>query len=89
MNSSRGQTVTKVRCESRLFSQGRTPEFTTMGEIHEVFRFGPFFGLWGVAKGSSIRGSRGSREMKIQGSKLSSGWSRNYEVIKLLLSAGR
>ena len=24
-------------CESRLFSQGKTPEFTEMGEIHELF----------------------------------------------------
>ena len=37
MNFSRGQTGTKVRCESRLFSQGKTPEFTKMGEIHELF----------------------------------------------------
>ena len=34
---SRGQTETKVRCESRLFSQGKTPQFTEMGEIHELF----------------------------------------------------
>ena len=27
----------KVRCESCLFSQGKTPEFTKMGEIHELF----------------------------------------------------
>ena len=37
MNFSRGQTGTKVRCESRLFSQGKTPEFRKMGEIHELF----------------------------------------------------
>ena len=37
MNFSRGHSVTKVRCESRLFSQGKTPEFTKMGEIHELF----------------------------------------------------
>ena len=37
MNFSRGQTGTKVRWESRLFSQGKTPEFTKMGEIHELF----------------------------------------------------
>ena len=24
-------------CESCLFSQGKTPEFTKMGEIHELF----------------------------------------------------
>ena len=27
----------KVQCESCLFSQGKTPEFTKMGEIHELF----------------------------------------------------
>ena len=32
-----GHSGTKVRCESRLFSQGKTPEFTKMGEIHELF----------------------------------------------------
>ena len=44
-------------CELCLFSQGKTPEFTKKGEIHELFvsapfldwfgffRFGPFFGL--------------------------------------------
>ena len=37
MNFSQGQTGTKVQCESRLFSQGKTPEFTKMGEIHELF----------------------------------------------------
>ena len=37
MNFSRGQTGTKVRCESRLFSQGKAPEFTKTGEIHELF----------------------------------------------------
>ena len=35
MNFSRGKTGTKVRCESRLFSQEKTPEFTTA--IHELF----------------------------------------------------
>ena len=37
MNFSRGHSGTKVRCESCLFSQGKTPEFTKMGEIHELF----------------------------------------------------
>ena len=37
MTFSRGQTGTKVRFESRLFSQGKTPEFTKMGETHELF----------------------------------------------------
>ena len=32
-----GATGTKVRCESRLSSQGKTPEFTKMDEIHELF----------------------------------------------------
>ena len=37
MNFSQGHSGTKVRCESRLFSQGQTPEFTKMGKIHELF----------------------------------------------------
>ena len=37
MNFSQGHSGTKVQCESRLFSQGKTPEFTKMGEIHELF----------------------------------------------------
>ena len=37
MNFSRGHSGTKVQCESRLFSQGKAPEFTTMDEIHELF----------------------------------------------------
>ena len=37
MNFTRGHSGTKVRCESCLFSQGKTPEFTKMGEIHELF----------------------------------------------------
>ena len=37
MNFSWGQTGTKLRCESRLFSQGKTPELTKMGEIPELF----------------------------------------------------
>ena len=37
MNFSWGQTGTEVRCESPLFSQGKTPEFTKMGEIHKLF----------------------------------------------------
>ena len=37
MNFSRGHSGTKVRCKSRSFSQGKTPEFTKMGEIHELF----------------------------------------------------
>ena len=37
MNFSRGRSGTKVRCESCLFSKGKTPEFTKMGEIHELF----------------------------------------------------
>ena len=37
MNFSRGHSGTKIRCESRLFSHGETPEFTKMGEIHELF----------------------------------------------------
>ena len=49
MNFSQGHSGTKVRCESRLFSQGKTPELTKMGEIHELFSFWPFlwFGLPG------------------------------------------
>ena len=37
MNFSRGHSGTKVQCESCLFSQGKTPESTKMGEIHELF----------------------------------------------------
>ena len=37
MNFSRGRSGTKVQCESCLFSQGKTSEFTKMGEIHELF----------------------------------------------------
>ena len=37
MNFPRGHSRTKVRCESRLFSQEQTPEFTKKGEIHELF----------------------------------------------------
>ena len=37
MNFSQGHSGTKTQCESRLFSQGETPEFTKMGEIHELF----------------------------------------------------
>ena len=36
MNFCWGHSGTKVRCESRLFSRGKTPEFTKMGEIHEL-----------------------------------------------------
>ena len=37
MNFSQGHSGTKVQCESCLFSQGKTPEFARMGEIHELF----------------------------------------------------
>ena len=37
MNFSQGHSGTKVQCESRLFARGKTPEFTKMGEIHELF----------------------------------------------------
>ena len=37
MNFSQGHSGTKVQCESRLFSRGKTPEFTKMGEIRELF----------------------------------------------------
>ena len=37
MSFSQGQSGTKVQFESCLFSQGKTPEFTKMGEIHELF----------------------------------------------------
>ena len=38
-------------CESRLFSQGKTPELTKMGENHELFVLALFFGL--VCRGDS------------------------------------
>ena len=48
MNFSQGHSATKVQCESCLFSQGKTPEFTKMGEIHELFVLALFwFGLPG------------------------------------------
>ena len=48
MNFSQGHSGTKVQCESCLFSQGKTPEFTKMGEIHELFILALFwFGLPG------------------------------------------
>ena len=37
MNFSQGHSGTEVQCESCLFSQGKTPEFTKMGGIHELF----------------------------------------------------
>ena len=37
MNFSQRHSGTKVQCESCLFSSGKTPEFTKMGEIHELF----------------------------------------------------
>ena len=37
MNFSGGHSGTKIQCESCLFSQGKTPEFTKMGEIYELF----------------------------------------------------
>ena len=45
MNFSQGHSGTKVQCESCLFSQGKTPEFTKMGEIHELFVLG-LFSVW-------------------------------------------
>ena len=38
MNFSQGHSGTKVQCESCFFfPKGETPEFTKMGEIHELF----------------------------------------------------
>ena len=37
MNFPRGHSGTKVRCESRLFSEGKATEFTKMGKSHELF----------------------------------------------------
>ena len=37
MNFSQGHSGTKAQSESCLFSQGKTPEFTKMGEIRELF----------------------------------------------------
>ena len=37
MNFSHCHFGTKFDSESCLFSQGKTPEFTKMGEIHELF----------------------------------------------------
>ena len=45
MNFSQGHSGTKVQCESCLFSQGKTAEFTKMGEIHELFALALFL-VW-------------------------------------------
>ena len=45
INFSQGHSGTKVQCEPCLFSQGKTPEFTKMGEIHELF-FLALFLVW-------------------------------------------
>ena len=37
MNFSQGHSRTKVQCESCFFPKEKTPEFTKMGEIHELF----------------------------------------------------
>ena len=37
MNFPQGHSGTKIQCESCLLSQGKTPEFTKMGEIRELF----------------------------------------------------
>ena len=37
MNFSQRHSGTEIQCESCLFSSGKTPEFTKMGEIHEIF----------------------------------------------------
>ena len=37
MNFSQGHSGTNVQCELCLFSLGKTPELTKMGEIHELF----------------------------------------------------
>ena len=42
-----------------------------------------------LRKGPPFHGSRSSREIKVQKCKLSNGWSRSYEVIKLCLAAGK
>ena len=47
MNFSQGHSGTKVQCESCLFSQGKTPEFTKNGEIHELSVLALWFGLPG------------------------------------------
>ena len=63
-NFSRGQTGTKVRCESRLRSQGKTPEFTKMGEIHDIFVLalcfseGVKWGMGWVGVGTAVFGGR-------------------------------
>ena len=54
MNFSQGHSRTKVQCESCLFSQGKTPEFTKMGEIHELFVLGLFLVLFAGATPESF-----------------------------------
>ena len=52
MNFSRGHSEQKFNVNRAFFPKEKTPEFTKMGEIHELFRFGPFFGL--VCRGDSL-----------------------------------
>ena len=57
MNSSRGHSRTEVQCESCLLSQGKTPEFTNMGEIHELFVLALSLVCWGDSwqKGNALQ----------------------------------
>ena len=55
MNFSQGHSGTKVQCESCLFSQGETPEFTKMGEIHELFVL-PLSLVWFAGATPDLRG---------------------------------
>ena len=58
MNFSQGHSGTKVQCESCLFSQGKTPEFTKMGKIHEVFVLA-LFSVWFAGATPDLRDLRG------------------------------
>ena len=62
MNFSQGHSGTKVQCKSCLFFQGKPPEFTKMGEIHELFGLALslvwFAGATPDTRGVKFRGSR-------------------------------
>ena len=66
MNFSLGQTRTKVRCESHLFSQGKTPEFTKMGEIHELFVL-DYVALRGPPKTQKFKQVKSRSESRFRG----------------------
>ena len=75
MNFSRGHSGTKVQCESCLFSQGKTPEFTNMGEIHELFILALSLVWFAGATPDSVRKKRDALFRELAGCLLLSGGS--------------